>query len=427
MMGTTLYNLNSRFNAFYDECVRLSEKEIQSLREKKNLNIERLKEGLKEYNEEKGTSYKIVETIEQGSVAMRTVTQHDSKEYDIDIAIVFEADNIPEKPSDIKKIVEDALQRKCARFKASPEAKTNAVTIEYASGYHIDFAVYRRTPKLVAGYTYEHSGSEWRERDPRAIKEWFKENNDASDDNIRKVVRMLKMFCKQNSGWLMPGGLIQSILVSEKIQNNDRLDETFYQTIKALKERLDTNKEVYNPTLFMQSVLYKPKDHQKVKNLCTRLDNGLKKLNILFDSKCTNEKAEKAWYEFFGHSFWGEEMQKSAYEGDTMFESRNQIPLDIKVEVWFRNKLKMDLNEISGRLPKGCDLRFTVTSRLNDYSTVEWIVNNSGDEAEGDLQHKRFGPSVMESTSYRGNHTMTCRVLERGTVVAQDTIPINIK
>lgn len=425
-MGTTMYDLNSRFNAFYDECVRLSEAEIQSLREKKNLNIERLKEGLKEYNEEKGTAYKIVETIEQGSVAMRTVTQHDSKEYDIDIAVVFEAENIPENPNDIKKIVEDALQRKCTRFKASPEAKTNAVTIEYASGYHIDFAVYRRTLKWGAGITYEHSGSEWRERDPRAIKDWFKENNDASDDNIRKVVRMLKMFCKQNAGWSMPGGLIQSILVAENIQNKDRLDETFYQTIKALKERLDRYKEVYNPTLTMQSILYKAKDHQKVKNLCTRLGNGLKKLDVLFDSECTNDKAEKAWGEFFGHSFWGEEIQKSASAGSTVFESRNQRLLNIKVEVWFHNNLKVDLNEISGRLPKGCQLRFTVTPRVK-YTTVEWIVNNSGDEAARDLTHKKYGRSVWERTRYRGNQTMTCRVLEGSRVVAQVTIPINIK
>lgn len=427
-MGTTMYDVNSKFETFYEEYVRLSDQEINSLREKKNLNINRLIEGLKEYNDEKKTSYKVVDTIEQGSIAMRTVTQHDSKEYDIDIAVVFDSDNIPEEPKEIKKIVENALQRKCTRFKASPEAKTNAVTIEYASGYHIDFAIYRRIPLQKGGYKYEHCGSEWRERDPRAINEWFKKENKASDNNIRKVVRLLKMFCKQNSGWLMPGGLIQSILVSEKIQNEDRLDKTFYYTVEAIKKRLDEDKEVYNPTLsFLQSVLYKPKDHQKVKNLCTRLGYGLKKLDVLFDDKCTIEKAEKAWFGFFDHSFWGEKMEKSAYSGEMLFESRNEFLLDVDVEVWIHNKMKVDLKEISGRLPKGCKLKFTANPHVKSITKVEWIVNNNGDESEEHRTHSQYGFSITEDTLYRGSHTMTCKIYQGTRFVAQKVIPINIR
>ena len=36
---------------------------------------------------------KIVEKIEQGSVAMATVIQNDSNDYDIDVAIVFDEEN----------------------------------------------------------------------------------------------------------------------------------------------------------------------------------------------------------------------------------------------------------------------------------------------------------------------------------------------
>lgn len=421
-----MYNLNNKFNQFYEECVRLSEEDIKSLREKKNLNIDRLKAGLKEYNDEKGTNYRIVDVIEQGSVAMRTVTQHDKKEYDIDIAIVFENDaDLPDSTKEVKAFVEDALQRKCSQFKASPQAKTNAVTVEYASGYHIDFAIYRRTPNTQSSYKYEHCGSEWRERDPRSINQWFKEKNDGSDNNIRKVVRILKMFCKSNSGWLMPGGLIQSILVSEKIQVEDRLDETFYQTINALKKRLDTNKEVYNPTLFMQSVLYKQKDHQKVKNLGTRLGNAIKNLEILFDSKCTEEQAIDAWKTFFNHSFWGEKIQKSAFS-EAAFESKNELLLDISVDVLLHKKHKVSLNDFTGKIPKGCTLLFTVNPRV-PYTTIDWIVNNTGDEAGDDKFHKKSGKSIVETTSYRGNHTMTCKVLEGTRVVAQKVIPIKIR
>jgi hypothetical protein len=47
-----------------------------------------MKDGLKEYNEEKKTSYKIAEDRIQGSMAMHTITQNDEKDYDIDVGIV---------------------------------------------------------------------------------------------------------------------------------------------------------------------------------------------------------------------------------------------------------------------------------------------------------------------------------------------------
>lgn len=420
-----MYDLSSKFVKFYEDCVRLSEDEVKSLREKKNLNIDRLKEGLKEYNQENETNYKIIDIIEQGSVAMRTVTQHDRKEYDIDIAIVFENNGeLPENTKEVKAFVEDALQRKCSQFKASPQAKTNAVTLEYASGYHIDFAIYRKTSTPFES-KYEHCGSEWRERDPKAINNWFKEKNDISKKNIRKVVRLLKMFCKSNPGWLMPGGLIQSILVSEKIQIDKRLDKTFYFTIKAIKERLDFNKEVYNPTLSMKSILYKQKDHQKVKNLCTRLESALKKLEILFDLECSEEQAMKAWQTFFNHTFWEKHIQKSAL-CESSLQSKNSLLMDLQVDVLIHNKLKVPMNEFTGYLPKESKLIFSVNPRVK-YTSIEWIVNNSGDEAGNDLYHMKTGKTVEENAVYRGSHKMTCKIFEGTRLVASKVIPINVR
>ena len=57
--GVTLYDLSSKFNEFYRNCVVLPSKVQNDLREKKKLNINRLKEGLEEYNSEHGTDYKI--------------------------------------------------------------------------------------------------------------------------------------------------------------------------------------------------------------------------------------------------------------------------------------------------------------------------------------------------------------------------------
>lgn len=76
---------------FYRKKVVLSAKEQNELRLRRKQNIRRMKDGLKEYNGEKKTSYKIAEDRIQGSMAMHTITQNDEKDYDIDVGIVFEA------------------------------------------------------------------------------------------------------------------------------------------------------------------------------------------------------------------------------------------------------------------------------------------------------------------------------------------------
>ncbi|GIN77446.1 MULTISPECIES: nucleotidyltransferase [Bacillus] len=422
-----MFDLETKFNEFYKNKVSLFDEDISELRKKKRLNLDRLRDGLKEYNEENETDYKLVDDIEQGSVAMRTVIQLDENEYDIDVAIVFDKDNIPESTQKVKTIIEDALQRKCTQFKAAPEAKTNAVRLDYASGYHIDFAIYRRMENQLGEFEFEHCGSEWRERDPRAINKWFNTENDCSDKNIRKVIRLLKAFCKQNSGWLMPGGLILTILVAEKIRVEDRFDKTFYETVKAIKERLDTNKEVCNPTLNgNHSILYKKKDHQKIKNLHTRLEIRLKKLDVLFENDCDEAKAMAAWKEFFGHSFWGEDIQKSAFVQEFSLESKNERLLNLNADVLINNKVKIPLSDYKGKLPKGCKIFFSA-SPLVKYSHIEWVVNNTGDEAINDTYHKKTGRAVEENTLYRGRHTMTCKVYEGTRLIAQKVIPVNIK
>ena len=84
-----MFDLSSKFNTFYNDHVVLPKTQQDKLHDKKQLNIQRLKDGLKEYNEENKTSYSIVETCVQGSMAMSTVVQNEDHDYDIDVDIVF--------------------------------------------------------------------------------------------------------------------------------------------------------------------------------------------------------------------------------------------------------------------------------------------------------------------------------------------------
>ena len=218
-----MVDLSKEFETFYNNHVVLSRKDQNELRKKKNTNIKRLKSGLIEYNKENYTSYSVADTLVQGSMAMYTVVQNDNKDYDIDVAIIFDKDNLGNDIGAIKakNIVCEALKKKCTQLKNDPEVKKNCVTVSYTDGYHIDFAVYRRYKKYSwdEEYTYEHAGpQQWEERNPKAINEWFSDEIDNKGIVLRKVIRLSKMFCKSRDSWgEMPGGLIQTVLCDEKI------------------------------------------------------------------------------------------------------------------------------------------------------------------------------------------------------------------
>lgn len=131
-----MYDLSSKFNAFYNSHVVLSQTEQNKLYQKKDINLQRLKDGLKEYNEEYGTSYSVVDSSVQGSVAMSTVVQNEDHDYDIDVAIVFNKSDLGDKGAQAtRNMVANALRRKTKQFSAEPEVKTSCVRVKYADGY----------------------------------------------------------------------------------------------------------------------------------------------------------------------------------------------------------------------------------------------------------------------------------------------------
>lgn len=133
-----MYDLSSKFNMFYSSYVVLPQADQDELYRKKDLNVQRLKDGLKEYNEENSTSYSVVEVCVQGSVAMSTIVQNENSDYDIDIAVVFNKDDLGDKGAQAtRNMVANALRRKTKQFNAEPEVKTSCVRVKYADGYHM--------------------------------------------------------------------------------------------------------------------------------------------------------------------------------------------------------------------------------------------------------------------------------------------------
>ena len=139
-------------------------------------------------------------------------------------------------------------------------------------------------------------------RNPAAINNWFSDEIADKGQVLRQVIRLSKMFCKSRDNWInMPGGLLQTVLCDEKLQNYDRLDEAFYYTMLEIKKRLDNSVEVNNPTDSSLSLLQTENHRQKMRNWCNKLNGKLSELDILFDETCSDTDAKNAWYKFFNH------------------------------------------------------------------------------------------------------------------------------
>lgn len=452
-----MYDLSSKFNTFYTSHVVLPQSEQDNLHTKKNLNVQRLKDGLKEYNAENNTSYSIVETCVQGSVAMSTVVQNEDEDYDIDVAVVFDKSVLGDKGAQAtRNLVANALKRKTKQFNAEPEVKTSCVRIKYADGYHIDFAVYRRHYDVTNEcWIYEHAGSEWSERELRGLTDWFKLQNDDSDGDLRKIIRLSKMFCKSRTTWKnMPSGLLQTVLCNEKLQSTyERTDEQFYYTMQEIVNRLETSTSVAAPVDDGRDLTQRNIDHQRMINWKNRLESKLEDLEVLFREDCTKDDAIQAWYGFFNHDYWGDQVIASEsysvnsvtklvcrfFDGEQFIEELYPMQLiyhcDVSCQVsgdgWRPKPIKEFLSTLRHYLPHNFEIRCTMdyTDCPRPYKVL-WKVKNVGPEAERRNQIRGRindrGSTIVEHTNFFGNHYIECYIIKDNVCVSRNRIEIPI-
>lgn len=452
-----MYDLSSKFNTFYTSYVVLSQDEQNNLHNKKDLNIQRLKDGLKEYNIENNTSYTIAETCVQGSMAMSTVVQNEDGDYDIDVAVVFDKSVLGDKGAQAtRNLVANALKRKTKQFNAEPEVKTSCVRIKYEDGYHIDFAVYRRHyDSENECWIYEHAGSDWSVRELKGLTEWFKSQNNDSDGKLRKVIRLSKMFCKSRKSWKnMPSGLLQTVLCDEKLQQSyERIDELFYYTMQEIVNRLETSTSVEAPVDDGRDLTPRDIDCKRMTNWKNRLKSKLEDLKVLFSDECTKDDAIQAWYGFFNHDYWGGQVTVeksyaiasvpksvfSFFDGEQYIEEMYPMQLVYKCDVsckvsgdgWRLKPIGEFLSIWRHYLPHNFEIRCEMeyTNCPWPYKIL-WKVKNVGPGAErkniirGEIKER--GRTIVEHTSFFGNHYIECYIVKDGLCVARKRIEIPI-
>ena len=328
-----MYNYDTQIKKFRDEKVTLPSDMRAMLLAHRKANADRIIARLPDFHDK----VRVGETNfkSQGSFAMDTViqTRFTDEEYDIDYGLVIRKSQLVKKdgaemtPDEVKELIRDVL--KDDRFSRQPRIMNNCVRVFYADDddykHHVDFPVYREFEDDAENTIREIAGeTDWGKSNPTRVNEWLEDlvaaKNDEKDGagtQMRRMIKLLKRFCRSRSDWDMPNGMKLTMLVAECFQFCEREDEAFYQLLVNLKNRLFWNLVIVN--LADENVpkanLTKTSQDQNVIDLREKVNEAINELAILFKSSCTKEDARRAWdWVFQSDGFFKELEEKEKAE-----------------------------------------------------------------------------------------------------------------
>lgn len=310
-----MYDCKKEITSYHDNKVTLPQSERTAMRDRRNANRDRIKDGLK--RDEKPSP---LEFVSQGSYAMKTMVQHPAKGYDIDDGVYFDKEDLKDSndaymsASQARNMIRDAVDD--GSFKTAPEVCKNCVRVHYEAGYHVDIPVYRRVV-VNAGKSneevyFELAAADWKRSDARDVTKWFDEENqklspdDTNGRQFRRITRLLKKFAQSRPEWKdkMASGFMNTKLNSECYSaDSDREDKALYDTMKAIRDRLSKNLIVEHPVTPDSTITDGDSDPKAI-FLKDKLSEAITDLDVLFKSDCKKNDALKAWDKVFNTSYF---------------------------------------------------------------------------------------------------------------------------
>lgn len=306
--------------SYHDDEVTLPQVQRDEMRCRRDSNRTRVRNGLAENDDPSPRKF-----ASQGSYEMKTMVQHPEKDYDIDDGVYFEKEDLKgrngaEKSAlQARQMVRDAVDD--GSFKRNPEARRNCVRVYYGAGYHVDIPVYRRvvTKNWFGGEDvhYELAASDWKRSDARNVTEWFVgENKRQSPDTsngrqLRRICREIKKFSQSRDSWKsqIAGGFMITKLATECYKANAaREDTALYDTMRAIRDRLNWNLVVDHPVTPNETIT-KSNDDPKARFLRDKLTDALSWLDVLFKADCTRKDALAAWDKVFNATYFTDKLE----------------------------------------------------------------------------------------------------------------------
>lgn len=310
-----MFDCAKDFRAYHDQDVTLPKAEQDQMRDRRNANRNRLRNGLTKANKPAP-----LEFVKQGSYAMKTMTRDPDNDYDIDDGVYFaKEDLVGERGAEMtslqaRQMVRDAVDD--GKFKRAPEVRSNCVRVFYEAGYHVDLPVYRRvvTSTVFADEVhYELAASSgWKRSDARDVSDWYEDERTKSSDGrqLRRINRDLKKYARSRFSWRagILSGFGITVLVTERFRHADREDSAYYDTIVAVRDRLNWNLQIAHPVTPDDYITSGP-DDARARSFRDKLTEAIDTLQPLFESDCTRERALKCWDKVFATTFFSERLE----------------------------------------------------------------------------------------------------------------------
>jgi hypothetical protein len=324
--------------AYHDDKVTLPTAEQTEMRGRRNANRDRLKRGLKDAKKPSPREF-----MSQGSYSMKTMTQHLAKDYDIDDGVYFSKEVlVGDRGGEMsalqaRQMVRDALDD--GWFKTPPEVRKNCVRVSYEAGFHVDVPVYRCvTTKDVWGnesYHHELASSEWKRSDARDVTEWFENENETQSPDVdngrqlRRIVRQIKKYARSRDSWkgaVLSGFGITKLVTECFRADASREDKALYDTMKAIRDRLNWNLVVQHPVTPNETIT-SGTDDTRARVLRDKLGEALGTLAPLFEYGCTRKQALKCWDKVFATSFFCEREEVRAKAAASLLRGASAAPV----------------------------------------------------------------------------------------------------
>ena len=245
-------NVQTYFNKFHDT-IKRSYDDNSTLRQKRDLLLVDLREGLGRYAQNQNVIIPRFEHFNQGSYAIGTgIEPLPGEDYDIDVGLNFHLSKNDYLPVQVKQWVHEALRT----GNRTVEYKRPCVRVQYhragAELYHVDLAVYSGSSSNWDNRTYlakgfPGSGPEnriWEVAEPKGLIEIFQQKFQGQRDQnqFRRVIRFLKRwkdFKFRADGNGQPTGIAMTACAMNWFRVGTRYNpsdgKNYYDDLTALK------------------------------------------------------------------------------------------------------------------------------------------------------------------------------------------------
>ena len=301
--------------AYHIQEVTLPKTEQDKMRDRRNANRNRLRRGLAKAGKPAPSEF-----VKQGSYAMKTMIRDPDNDYDIDDGVYFrKEDLVGERGAEMTALQARQMVRNAVddgKFKQAPEVHSNCVRVHYEAGYHVDLPVYRRVvTSTIFGEDVHYelaASSGWKRSDARDVSDWYEDERTKSADGqqSRRINRDLKKYARSRHSWR--GGILSgfgiSVLVVERFRYHDREDRALYDTMVAIRDRLDWDLQIAHPVTPDDYITSGP-DDARARCFREKLTYAIDALQPLFSVDCTRERALECWDKVFATTFFSERLE----------------------------------------------------------------------------------------------------------------------